>query len=82
MDQPTREQLLHAEAAKYGIAPDVIDRAVGVIAAVQRRDRADFRKNFGGELTPTGGSPRTASPASRNCARTRPARLASATTVN
>ncbi|WP_425245361.1 hypothetical protein [Streptomyces sp. NEAU-NA10] len=52
MDQSTREQLLHAEAAKYGIAPDVIDRAVGVIAAVQRRDRADFRRNFGGELTP------------------------------
>ncbi|MEU5093700.1 hypothetical protein [Streptomyces sp. NPDC020996] len=52
MDQPTREQLLHAEAAKYGIAPDVIDSAVGVIAAVQRRDRDDFRRNFGGELTP------------------------------
>ncbi|WP_431993322.1 hypothetical protein [Streptomyces albogriseolus] len=52
MDQPTREQLLHAEAAKYGIAPVVIDRAVGVIAAVQRRDRDDFRRNFGGELTP------------------------------
>ncbi|MGW7542119.1 hypothetical protein ACWGKQ_13500 [Streptomyces sp. NPDC054770] len=52
MDQPTRERLLHAEAARYGIAPDVIDRAVGVIAAVQRRDRADFRENFGGELTP------------------------------
>ncbi|MGC9539956.1 hypothetical protein [Streptomyces sp. UG1] len=52
MDQPTREQLLHAEAAKYGVAPDVIDRAVGVIAAAQRRDRADFRRNFGGELTP------------------------------
>ncbi|MFI1563832.1 hypothetical protein ACH4ZX_12365 [Streptomyces sp. NPDC020490] len=52
MDQPTREQLLHAEAARYGIAPAVIDRAVGVIAAVQRRDRADFRQNFGGELTP------------------------------
>lgn len=52
MDQPTREQLLHAEAAKYGVAPDVIDRAVSVIAAVQRRDRADFRRNFGGELTP------------------------------
>ncbi|MGW7237073.1 hypothetical protein [Streptomyces sp. NPDC054804] len=52
MDQPTRERLLHAEAARHGIAPDVIDRAVGVIAAVQRRDRADFRENFGGELTP------------------------------
>ena len=52
MDQPTREQLLHDEAAKYGITPDVIDRAVGVIAAVQRRDSADFRRNFGGELTP------------------------------
>ena len=52
MDQLAREQLLHAEAAKYGIAPDVIDRAVGIIAAVQRRDREDFRRNFGGELTP------------------------------
>ncbi|WP_438491926.1 hypothetical protein [Streptomyces asiaticus] len=52
MDQPTREQLLHAEAAKYGIAPAVIDRAVSVIAAVQRRDRDDYRRNFGGELTP------------------------------
>ncbi|CAM5469923.1 hypothetical protein [Streptomyces aurantiogriseus] len=52
MDQPTRERILHTEAAKYGIAPDVIDRAVGVIAAVQRRDRADFRRNFGGDLTP------------------------------
>ncbi|MEV0735412.1 hypothetical protein AB0I51_05480 [Streptomyces sp. NPDC050549] len=52
MDQPTREQLLHAEAARHGIAPDTIDRAVSVIAAVQRRDRADFRRNFGGELTP------------------------------
>jgi hypothetical protein len=52
VDQPTREQLLHTEAAKYGIAPDVIDRAVGIITAVQRRDRADFRRNFGGELTP------------------------------
>ncbi|MFJ2342347.1 hypothetical protein [Streptomyces antimycoticus] len=52
MDQPTREQLLHAEAAKYGIAPPVIDRAVSIIAAVQRRDRADYRRNFGGELTP------------------------------
>lgn len=52
MDQSTREQLLHAEAAKYGIAPDLIDRAITVIAAVQRRDRADFRRNFGGELTP------------------------------
>ncbi|GGL03551.1 hypothetical protein [Streptomyces flaveus] len=52
MDQPNREQLLHAEAAKYGIAPAVIDRVVSVIAAVQRRDRADYRANFGGELTP------------------------------
>ncbi|MGW2886383.1 hypothetical protein ACWDDN_13700 [Streptomyces griseoruber] len=52
MDQPTHQRLLHAEAAKYGIAPEMIDRAVGVIAAVQRRDRADFRRNFGGELTP------------------------------
>jgi hypothetical protein len=52
VDQSTQEQLLHAEAAKHGIAPDTIDRAVSVIAAVQRRDRADFRRNFGGELTP------------------------------
>ncbi|MGW1878458.1 hypothetical protein [Streptomyces sp. NPDC001975] len=52
MDQPTRERLLHAEAARYGIAPDMIDRAVSVVAAVQRRDRADFRKHFGTELTP------------------------------
>ncbi|KPI15640.1 hypothetical protein OK074_2085 [Actinobacteria bacterium OK074] len=52
MDQPTREELLRAEAAKYGIDPAVIDRAVKVITAVQRRDRADYRKNFGGELTP------------------------------
>ncbi|WP_236244196.1 hypothetical protein [Streptomyces sp. CC210A] len=55
MDQPvhtTPEQLLHGEAAKYGIAPDVIDRVVSVIAAVQRRDRDDYRKNYGGELTP------------------------------
>ncbi|MFY1677405.1 hypothetical protein [Streptomyces sp. WMMC905] len=50
--QPTREQLLHTEATKYGIAPDVIDRAVSVIAAVQRRDRDEFRKNYGGEMTP------------------------------
>ncbi|WP_432033669.1 hypothetical protein [Streptomyces antibioticus] len=52
MDQPTREQLLHAEAAKYGIAPEAIDVAVRIITAVQNRDRADFRKNFGGQLTP------------------------------
>lgn len=52
MDQSTREQLLHAEAAKHGIAPTVIDHAVGVIAAVQRRDRADYAANFGSELTP------------------------------
>jgi hypothetical protein len=50
--QPTREQLLHTEAARYGVSPALIDRAVGIIAAVQRRDRADFRRNFGGELTP------------------------------
>ncbi|MET9964809.1 hypothetical protein ABZZ80_02475 [Streptomyces sp. NPDC006356] len=52
MEQSTREQRLHAEAAKYGIAPSVIDHAVGVIAAVQRRDRDDYATNFGGELTP------------------------------
>ncbi|MFE0642786.1 MULTISPECIES: hypothetical protein [unclassified Streptomyces] len=52
MDQHTRERLLHDEAAKHGIAPDVIDRVVGVIAAVQRRDRDDFRASFGRELTP------------------------------
>lgn len=52
MDQPTREQLLYAEAAKHGVSPEQIHRAVDLIAAVQRRDREDFRTNFGGELTP------------------------------
>ncbi|MGI5401968.1 hypothetical protein ACQEVG_21490 [Streptomyces sp. CA-135486] len=52
MDQPTREQLLYAEAATHGVRPDQIHRAVDLIAAVQRRDREDFRTTFGGELTP------------------------------
>ncbi|MEU3046246.1 hypothetical protein ABZ705_06865 [Streptomyces sp. NPDC006984] len=52
MDQPTREQLLYAEAAKHGVSLDQIHRAVDIIAAVQRRDREDFRTKFGGELTP------------------------------
>ncbi|WP_405999383.1 hypothetical protein [Streptomyces sp. NBC_00829] len=52
MDQSTREQLLYAEAAKHGVSPAQIHRAVDIVAAVQRRDREDFRTNFGGELTP------------------------------
>ena len=52
MDQSTREQLLYAEAAKHGVSLARIHRAVDIIAAVQRRDREDFRTNFGGELTP------------------------------
>ncbi|MFB6640253.1 hypothetical protein ACFCYF_23690 [Streptomyces chartreusis] len=52
MDQSTREQLLHAEAAKHGVTASAIDHAVSVIAAVQRRDRADYAAHFGGELTP------------------------------
>ncbi|WOX11481.1 hypothetical protein [Streptomyces sp. N50] len=52
MDQSTREQLLYAEAAKHGVSRDQIHRAVSIIAAVQRRDRQDYRTNFGGELTP------------------------------
>ncbi|MFF3056385.1 hypothetical protein [Streptomyces sp. NPDC057909] len=48
MDQPTREQLLYAEAAKYGVSPDQIRRAVDIIAAVQRRDREDFAPTSAG----------------------------------
>ncbi|WP_406354313.1 hypothetical protein [Streptomyces sp. NBC_00658] len=51
MDQSTREELLYAEAAKHGVSPAQIHRAVDIIAAVQRRDRQDFRTNFGEELT-------------------------------
>lgn len=52
MDESTREQLLYAEAAKHGVSPAQIHRAVSIIAAVQRRDREDYRTSFGAELTP------------------------------
>ncbi|MFE7565391.1 hypothetical protein ACFU76_00260 [Streptomyces sp. NPDC057539] len=52
MDEPTREQLLYAEAAKHGVSPAQIHRAVDIIAAVQRRDREDYRTSFDAELTP------------------------------
>ncbi|MEU4347174.1 hypothetical protein [Streptomyces sp. NPDC023838] len=51
MDQTGRQELLRAEAERHGVSPSAIEHAVEVIAAVQRRDRADYRANFGGELT-------------------------------
>ncbi|MDI3390676.1 hypothetical protein QIS99_31445 [Streptomyces sp. B-S-A8] len=51
MDDATRRKRLRAEAERYGASPVGIERAVELIAAVQERDRADYRANFGGELT-------------------------------
>ncbi|MCX4776742.1 hypothetical protein [Streptomyces sp. NBC_01264] len=51
MDQSAREEQLRAEAEQHGVSPAAIQDAVEVIAAVQQRDRDDYRANFGGELT-------------------------------
>lgn len=51
MDQSAREEQLRAEAERHGAPPAAVQYAVEVIAAVQRRDRDDYRHNFGGELT-------------------------------
>ncbi|MFD3756761.1 hypothetical protein [Streptomyces sp. NPDC058622] len=51
VDQSAREEQLRAEAERNGVSPAAIQHAVEVIAAVQRRDRDDYRANFGGELT-------------------------------
>ncbi|WP_406186134.1 hypothetical protein [Streptomyces sp. NBC_01006] len=51
MDQSAREEQLRAEAEQHGVSPAAIQHAVEVIAAVQQRDRDDYRANFGGELT-------------------------------
>ncbi|KNB53521.1 hypothetical protein [Streptomyces caatingaensis] len=51
MDQNARQELVRAEAERHGVSPSAVEYAVDVIAAVQRRDRADYRANFGGELT-------------------------------
>lgn len=51
MDDTTRQERLRAEAQRHGASPAAIERAVEIIAAVQERDRADYRANFGGELT-------------------------------